>query len=340
MNQLPTPAAVAALAAAALVLAGCAGSDSATASPAASAGAGASVVATTTIWGDITGQIVECAGAGEVTTLMPIGADPHDFSPSSKDVATIVAADLVIANGLGLEGGLVESLESAEADGATVFEIAPQLDPLPFGMEGEEHSHEEGEEHSHEEGAEHSDEEGEHAHGSEDPHVWHDVARAARAAGLIGAEITRATGNPDFAECGTLLQGELMTVHDEVAATLAKVPEDQRILVTDHDALGYLAAAYDYTVAGTVIPGGSTLAEPSSAELAQLTSAVQEAGVPAIFANTANPQALVEALASEVGDIEVVALYVDSLGGPGSGADSFQGMVRTNAQLISDALGG
>ncbi len=323
MTQLPTPAAALAIAAAALVLAGCAGSDSGTAAlPGASAGAGASVVATTTIWGDLTGQIVECAGAGEVTTLMPVGTDPHDFSPSSKDVARIVAADLVIANGLGLEGGLAESLESAEADGATVFEIAPVLDPLAFGEDVL------------------AGVVGEDAHGTEDPHVWHDVARAARAAGLIGAELTKATGNPDFAECGTLLQGELMTVHDEVAATLAEVPEDQRILVTDHDALGYLAAAYGYTVAGTVIPGGSTLAEPSSAELAQLTATVREAGVPAVFANTANPQALVDALATEVGDIEVVSLYVDSLGEPGSGADSFQGMVRTNAQLISDALGG
>jgi zinc/manganese transport system substrate-binding protein len=324
--------AVATVAAAALILAGCAGTDSETsASPAASAGTGATIVATTTIWGDISRQIVECTGAGEVSTLMPIGTDPHDYTPSSKDVAAMVGADLVVANGLGLEGGLEESLDSAAADGATVFEVAPLLDPLPFGEEGEEHSEEEGEVHSEEEGDD---------HGSEDPHVWHDVSRAAKAAGLIGAEITRATGNPDYAECGTLLQGELMTVHDEVAATLATVPEDQRILVTDHDALGYLAAAYGYTVAGTVIPGGSTLAEPSSAELAELTATVEETGVGAIFANTANPEALVEALATEVGDIEVVALYVDSLGEPGSGADTFQGMVATNAQLISDALGG
>ena len=71
-------------------------------------------------------------------------------------------------------------------------------------------------------------------------------AQAAELAGETGAELTRATGNPDYAECGTLLQGELMTVNDEVAATLAKVPEERRILVTDHDALGYLAEAYGY----------------------------------------------------------------------------------------------
>jgi len=251
---------------------------------------------------------------------MPVGADPHDYAPSSQDVAAMVGADLVVANGLGLEEGLGQSLESATSDGATVFEVAPQLDPLPFGDDpavGEDEGH-----------------------GSDDPHVWHDVTRAAKASGLIGAELTKATGNPDYAECGTTLQGELMTVNDEVAATLATVPEERRILVTDHDALGYLAAAYGYRVAGTAIPGGSTLAEPSSAELAALAGTVRDAGVPAIFANTANPQALVDALASEVGDVEVVPLYVDSLGEPGSGADTFQGMVRTNAQRISDALGG
>lgn len=302
------------LAASVLVLAGC-GSDTGPASSTGTGagGAGARVVATTTIWGDITGQVVECAGAGEVTTLIPVGSDPHDFSPSSQDVAAMVSADLVVANGLGLEEGLAQSLESATSDGATVLEIAAQVDPLPFGADGA---------------------------AEDDPHVWHDVARAARAAGLIGGELTKVTGNPAYAECGTLLQGELMTVNDAVATTLGTVPEDSRILVTDHDALGYLAAAYGYTVAGTVVPGGSTLAEPSSAELAALSAVVREAGVPAIFANTANPQALVEALASEVGDIAVVDLYVDSVGAPGSGADTYQGMVTTNAQRISDALAG
>jgi zinc/manganese transport system substrate-binding protein len=315
----PIARTVAGIAVAALALAGC-GSDAGSPASPGAGGAGARVVATTTIWGDLTRQIVECAGVGEVTTLMPVGTDPHDYSPSSQDVASMVSADLVIANGLGLEEGLAQSIESAKSDGARVFEVAPQVDPLPFGDAA---------------AAAHADEPT-----SEDPHVWHDVTRAAKASGLIGGELTKSTGNPDFAECGTTLQGELMTVNDEVAATLATVPEDRRILVTDHDALGYLAAAYGYTVAGTVIPGGSTLAEPSSAELAALAATVRAAGVPAIFANTANPQALIDALASEVGDIEVVSLYVDSLGEPGSGADSYQGMVTTNAQRISAALGG
>ncbi len=309
----------------ALALGGC----SSPADPAADDANGISVLATTTIWGDIAGQVVKCAGTGEVTTLMPVGADPHDFSPSAQDVAGMVGADLVIANGLGLEGGLTKSLASAAEDGATVFEVAPLLDPIPFGVHAE---------------AAHADEtpaaDGGHDHEGDDPHVFHDVARVATGAQLIGAKLTELTGEPEFTACGASLHDELEELDAEVAATLAEVPADRRILVTDHDALGYLADAYGYTVAGTVIPGGSTMAEPSSAELAALAGTIRSTGVPAIFANTANSQALVDALAAEVGDVEVVPLFVGSLGGPGSGAEDYQGMVTTNAQRISTSLQG
>ena len=346
MTRRATPVALACITSAALVLAGCAGPDPDTAaSPSGSTDAGASVVATTTIWGDITRQIMECAGAGEVTVLVPVGADPHDYSPSSQDVAAMVGADLLVVNGLGLEEGLEASIESATQDGATVFEVAPLLDPIPFGDEGEDHAKEgedhakEGEDHA-KEGEDHGHSGEDHGHSGEDPHVWLDVTRAATASALIGAELAELTGNAAFAQCGEDLQTELTTLDGEVAVTLATVPDDRRILVTDHDAFRYFAKAYDYTVAGTVIPGGSTLAEPSSAELAELTATVKDTSVSAIFANTADPQALTESLAAEVGDVEVVALYVGSLGGPGSGAETYQGMMAANAQLISDALRG
>ena len=147
------------------------------------------------------------------------------------------------------------------------------------------------------------------------------------------------TGNPEYAECGPCSRGAHEPQRRGRRHAGPRGPE-KRILVTDHDALGYFAAAYGYNVAGTVVPGGSTLAEPSSAELAALAATVQETGVPAIFANTANPQALVDALAAEVGDVEVVDLYVGSLGPAGSGADTYQPMMTTNAQRISDALAG
>ncbi len=300
------------------------------------------MVATTTIWGDISSQIAECAG-GSVTTLMPIGADPHDFTPSSEQVATMVGADLVIANGLGLEEGLESAMGSAEQDGAVVFEVAPLLDPIPFGEEGDAHSEEEGEAHSEEEGeAEadgeaHSEEEGD-THGSEDPHVWLDANRVANAAELIGAEMAEVSGDAAYQDCGVQVAEEMRALNAQLVETLAAVPAGKRIMVTDHDAFEYFASAYDFEVAGVVIPGGSTLAEPSSAELAALAGTIQETGVPAVFSNTANPTALVDALAAEVGNVEVVELYVGGLGEPGSDAGTYQGMMTTNATRIADAL--
>ena len=336
-----------ALSAGALVLAGCAsdeGSDTADEGD-------VNVVATTTFWADITDRVLQCAGSGTVTPLMPVGADPHDFSASSQDAAAMVNADLVVANGLELEEGLESTIESAQDDGARVFELASQLNPVPFAEHAgsaQGHEAEEGEEPTHEgedkpEGQEHSreGEEGEEDHhGGDDPHVWLDTTRAADAASLIGAELADATGNDAFADCGNTISEELKQVNSEVAEILASVPEDRRVLVTDHDAFGYFADAYGYKIAGVVVPGGSTLGDPSSAELAELTETINDAGVPAIFSNTADATALIEAVAAEAGEIEVVPLYVGSIGEPGSGADSYEGMVRSNAESIARALKG
>jgi zinc/manganese transport system substrate-binding protein len=380
--------ALAGLSAAALTLAACGGtSDSAdtatntgTSTPTSTEDA-LSIVATTTILGSVAGDVATCAG-GSVTTLMPVGADPHDFTPSSAQVAQMVSADVVIANGLGLEEGLADALSSAQADGARVIEVAELVDPIEFGSgghshegddhdhgddhshegddhdHGDDHSHEEeghsedeGDDHSHE-GDDHShDEEGHsededkgddhdhgHDHGSLDPHFWFDMNRMADAAVIIGDDLAE-LGGPTYAECGQQVAGEIRAAESEVAALLESVPADKRILVTDHDAFGYLADAYGYEVAGVVIPGGSTLAEPSSAQLRELVEVIQAEGVPAIFANTAEPSTLADAVAAEAGNgVEVVVLYVGSLGEPGSGADTYISMMLTDAELIANAL--
>jgi len=320
----------------ALLLAACGGGGSDSASP--SAGGTPTIVATTTVMGSIAGEIAECAG-GSVTTVIPVGADPHDFSPSSADVATMVGADVVIANGLGLEEGLQDALGSASEDGARVIEIAPLVDPIEFGG----HSHED-EAHS-DEGDAHSEEgdhahEDEHDHGSLDPHVWFDMNRMADAATIIGDALAE-TGGETYATCGQQVADEIRAAEGEVRALLESVPADKRVLVTDHDALGYLAEEYGYEVAGVVIPGGSTLAEPSSAELSALVETIRAEGVTSIFANTSESGALAEAVAAEAGgSVQVVTLYIEGPGGPGSGAETYVDMMRENARLIAEALRG
>ncbi len=266
------------------------------------------VVATTTILGDVARNVVGDGATVEV--LLPLGADPHDYQASSQQVAAIQQADLVIANGLMLEEGLQDVLESLADDGANILELAPLLDPLPLAGRPE-----------------------------GDPHVWLDPLRMAEAAQIIATELTAISGGSEWLARAESYSVELVFADQQIEAMLSVVSAPKRKLVTNHDALGYFASRYEFEIAGTVIPGGSTLAEPSSAELSSLVDAIEREGVPAIFAETTDPSALADAVAAELGaEVEVIDLYTGSLGEPGSGADTLIGMLVTNAELIAEAL--
>jgi len=269
---------------------------------------GLRVVATTSILGDLVQNVVGADASVEV--LVPLGADPHDYQASAQQVAAIRDADLVVANGLDLEEGLSDVLESVTDDGANVLELAPLLDPIPFGGGDD-----------------------------QDPHVWFDPIRMAEAAGIIAGGLTEIDPAFDW-EARAGAYGTALEVLDaDISETLSAIPEGNRVLVTNHDALGYFAARYGFEIAGTVIPSGTTLAEPSSAELAALVEEIQRRGVQAIFAETTEPSTLADAIAAEAGEaVQVVELYTGSLGEAGTGADTLIGMLRTNAQLIAAAL--
>ena len=269
------------------------------------------VVASTSILGDVAQQIL--GDAGRVEVLIPTGADPHDYQPSSQQVSLVAGADLVIANGLNLEEGLLDVIDAARGDGARVIEIAPMLDPLPFS---------------------HSDD-------SLDPHVWLDPARMAEAARIIGEELQLIAPDSDAVDRAMAYADVLMGVDAEIGAILSVVPHDQRKLVTSHHAFGYFADRYGFEIVGVVLPGGSTLADPSSAELAALVETMRDAGVRTIFAETTETPTLAEAVAAELGgDVRVVLLYTGSLGEEGSGAETLAGLLLTDAHLIAEALSG
>ena len=284
------------------------------------ADSGLVVVATTSILGDVVAHLVGDDGTVEV--LMGPGVDPHDFSLSAQQTAFVLSADLVVVNGLGLEASMESVLEAAEADGANVLALAGQLQPLPFGGgEAEEHEHE---------------------HGSLDPHFWFDPQRMSGAVDLIVAALVAADpGSSDrLAASAAEYKNQIQDTDARVEAILEEVPLERRVLVTNHDNLGYFADRYDFTVADTVIPGGSSLAEPSPAEVAELVDFLAEQDLTTIFTDATGTDRLAQAVAAELGtSIMVQRLHTDALGEPGSEADTYLGLMESNAKIIAEALG-
>jgi len=130
---------------------------------------------------------------------------------------------------------------------------------------------------------------------------------------------------------------ELVELDNWVLEETASVPEDNRKIVTDHLVFAYFCNAYDFQQVGAIIPGFSTVAEPSARELAQLESAINDLGVNAIFVgNTVNP-GLAQRVAEDTG-VQLVLLYTGSLSEPGGPADSYLKYMRYNTRAIVDAL--
>jgi zinc/manganese transport system substrate-binding protein len=275
------------------------------------------VVATTSILGDLAQNVI--GDAGEVVVLMPIGVNPHDFQPSAQQVAAIQKADLVIANGLGLEEGLSDVLEAATSDGVRVWEVGPDINPRLFAEAPDTDEHDEG---------------------LLDPHFWLDPLKDVETARLLAGQLAEIDPDRDWSAGAEAYVAELERVHEESIEMLAVVADADRKLVTNHRAFGYFSDRYDFDMIGTVIPGGATLANPSSSELASLVETIERQQVPAIFTETVESDTLARTVAAEVGyDIEIVELYTGSLGEPGTEWDTLAGLLRANARRIADALG-
>ncbi len=292
---------------------------------------GLSVVVTTTVLGSLVSDVVGEDGTVEV--LMPVGADPHGFAPSAAQTTAAEQADLIVANGLGLEEGLVPLLDAAAADGVAVLTATDHVDLLEPGTDDDEHADDE---HADDE---HADEA--HDHGEGDPHIWFDPDRMADVVVALGAALTDVDDTVDWESRAAAVAEDLRALDAELADTLAAVPDDRRVLVTNHEVLGYLADRYDLQVVATLIPGGGTLAEPSASALEDIIDVVRDTGVPAIFAETSSGSRLAEVVAEEVGaDVQVVELYTESLSEPDGPAATYAAMMRTNVQRIADALAG
>jgi zinc/manganese transport system substrate-binding protein len=284
------------VAAGALAVAACTGAG---ASP---APAGPSVVVTTPILGAVVKDLVGHGAA--VTVLMPNPSDPHQWSPSAKDIEKVMNAGLVVANGVGLEEGLEKTLDEAEKAGVAVFRATDHITVREVG-DGE--------------------------HGGGDPHFWVDPISMQDVVRALAEEL--APAGVDVADRGADLETRLADLDAETRASLAVVPDASRKLVTGHESMGYFADRYAFELIGTVIPGLSSQGEVSAGELAALQAEIDEQGVKAIFTEIGTPTAVVEAIGQETG-VEVVELPSHTLPDDGS----YFSFIRQIGTAVADAL--
>lgn len=281
---------------------------------------GLRVVTTTNIIGDVVARVA--GGHIQLTVLMGPGVDPHTYTPTPRDVAAVHDAALIFVNGAGLETFLEPLLRQADGQARQV-DLSQGLELLPA-------------EHYHAEEAEHAGED----KGEYDPHVWLSVPNVIHWVDTVAAVLAEA--DPAHAEqyrsrAGAYRQ-ELEALDAWIRQEVAGIPPERRKLVTNHPAFGYFAEAYGFEQVGAVYPI-SPAAEPSAQEIAVLEDSIRRLGVPAVFTeSTVNPK-LAEQVARDTG-IRLVRLYTGSLGEPGSGAETYIGMMRYNTKAIEEALKG
>jgi manganese/zinc/iron transport system substrate-binding protein len=284
--------------------------------PADKAGGPLRVVATTTIVGDLARSV---GGDDiELTTLMGAGVDPHLYKPSAGDVRAMASAEVVVYNGLHLEGKMTEVLAEMGTRGVetvAVAECVPVDSLLP--VEGYDTLH--------------------------DPHVWFDVELWQRAAACLRDELMRIDPehSDGYRQRGDAVIAELAELHGWVAERVASLPEKRRVLVTAHDAFSYFGRAYGLEVRGLL--GVSTSAEAGTADVQDLAAFIADRGLPAVFVESSvSPryvEALTEAVAARGGAVAIGgSVYSDALGSPGSAAETYVGTVRSNVETIVEAL--
>ncbi|PPG39714.1 zinc ABC transporter substrate-binding protein AztC [Pseudoclavibacter sp. RFBA6] len=272
------------------------------------------IVVTTNILGDVVTELV--GDQATVTTLMKPGADPHSFSLSAQEAASIENADFVVSNGLGLEEGVAQHLTQVDAAGIPHFVASDAFEPLAY-TEGD-------------------------AEGMDDPHFWTDPARMSAVVDALSSQLATDVAGLDRAALDASVAdyaGQLDELDAWMQDQFDTIPSASKSLVTNHHVFGYLADRFGFTVVGTVIPGGTTLAAPSAADFAELSADITTAGVSTIFADASSPDDLARALANEAGiDVRVESLFTESLTPAGGGAESYLEMMRANTERITSGL--
>jgi zinc/manganese transport system substrate-binding protein len=219
---------------------------------------GKTIVVTYSVLGSVVKDLV--GDAATVTVLMPNGSDPHEWAPSAKDIETLTHSDLLVENGLNLEGGMGDAFTEAEKAGVKRFIVSDHITVRKV-RPGE--------------GATATDPD--QAPGASDPHLWMDPLTIRDAVAALAPEIKTDLGI-DVSARASDLEARLTALNDQVAAIVNVVPEAQRSLVTGHESLGYFAERYGYKLIGAIIPSLTTQSESTAADLATLEAKIKAAG--------------------------------------------------------------
>lgn len=253
----------------------------------------------------------------EVTGLMGPGVDPHLYRASQRDVLALSEADAVFYSGLFLEGQMVEVMEKVDRQKPAV----PVTEDIPRGELLASEDYED----------------------QFDPHVWFDVGMWRSSVGPVVETLSELDpANAAYYERrGEAYERELVRLDREVEREVSSIPEERRVLVTAHDAFRYFGREYGMEVRG--LQGISTEAEAGTGDVSGLADYLAEEEIPAIFVESSVSPRSIEATqaASEARgwDVEMGGeLYADAMGGPGTSAGSYTGMVRENVDTITEAL--
>jgi ABC-type Zn uptake system ZnuABC Zn-binding protein ZnuA len=240
--------------------------------------------------------------------------DPHEYEPTADDVKAFANAQVIFKNGVGLEKWLDKTIQNSGTK-ASVIDTSKGV-KIRQGKDQD-------------------------GNPEEDPHIWQSPANAIIMLNNIrdGLSQIDAANAESYKTNAAAYEQKLNDLNAYIKAQVATIPQANRRVVTNHDAFGYYFDAYGLTLVGSVIPSMDTNFQPSAKELAALVNQIKAQQVKAIFAESSiNPQ-LSQQIAKEAG-VKVVdgALYGDTLGPAGSGADTLDGMLKANTDLIVASL--
>ena len=267
------------------------------------------VVSSASIFQDMAKNI----GGDKITSMsiVPIGRDPHTYTPKPSDVELVSSADLILINGLTFEGWITELIENSGTK-AKIILITEGVEPIISQK----------------------------YHNASDPHAWMDAINGVKYVYNISAGL--ASIDPDnalfYADNGVKYNAEIKNAHNYIKNQIATIPIEQRILITSHDAFQYYGLAYDITL--NAIMGISTESEAQSKDVQRVINIIKEKKVPAVFIeSTINPKML-QQIANDTGVKIGGELYADSLGDEDSEASTYLKLLTHNTDVIVNALAG